>query len=168
MDINYLHYYQFSVTYACTVEEKILRLVNDLAVNGDLPVFKVDVYCLTARGNNSLYKVFVGIAFAVGSTEDYDVPLLGCIGQAGYQQYVFMRQSLLHRAAGYHRHSEEKGEYQKHKANGYYKAFYIIVQRFCDLFIGQRLLFCFLAVHLGSFLLFFRENYPGIPKERMG
>ena len=28
MDINYLHYYQFSVTYACTVEEKILRQVT--------------------------------------------------------------------------------------------------------------------------------------------
>ena len=25
---NYLHYYQFSVTYACTVEEKILRQVT--------------------------------------------------------------------------------------------------------------------------------------------
>lgn len=28
MDINYLHYYQFSVTYSCRIEEKILRQVT--------------------------------------------------------------------------------------------------------------------------------------------
>ena len=28
MDINYLHYYQFSITYSCTIEEKILRQVT--------------------------------------------------------------------------------------------------------------------------------------------